>query len=133
MRKGQRPSTDIDELINVGFVSTTDNDDPKMVLAKAYLEMLKFLHSSGCQRPGKTGDDRLSVYYQDRISVDTMLDLHDAIEHLSPSDRKLIFMRYYQGKSVDDIASEAGKNWPNSIYYQLNRIHGKLRRLMHAY
>ena len=54
-----------------------------------------------------------------------MRALHACMERLSESDRRLLEMRYWEPKTVVEIAAELGRT-PQSVCNSLNRIRAQL-------
>lgn len=70
-------------------------------------------------------DDSLPAREED-LSVDDRLDLYQALDTLSPDEKSLIILKYFEDRSFREISSIL--NLPEStVKTQLYRIIGKLR------
>lgn len=62
-------------------------------------------------------------------SSDVSLDLSEELEKLSPEDREIIYLFYYEGYSAKEIAKFLGKR-ENAVHKRLSRAREKLKEFL---
>jgi RNA polymerase sigma-70 factor, ECF subfamily len=96
----------------------------------AYLEVMAYLRRQDKGAPfSDSFNNEFTIWMDDLVSTDDgdrrVHALHLCMERLTDNDRYLLDLRYWQPKTVADIAAELGRT-PQSICNSLSRIRAEL-------
>jgi len=119
-----RRHTCIDELINIGFLGIT-SDNENYAAMQAYLWMLNFVTKKSRLRLPSP-----NYFFHQQVksigTVDDLIDLADALRNLSDIERKVIYLRFWEGCTYKEIATQIGKSAPSAA---LKDTRGALKKL----
>ena len=91
------------------------------------LEYLDHVREEFSQRAGAHSPE---YYVMEREARETTDRLRASIATLRPMDRRLLELRFEQGWTANRIATELGLKGQRNVYKAIDRIVGRLRRLL---
>lgn len=119
-----RKNLDYDELVAIGYCATKplDSDKTEEIIASwAKWMMIKFISNN--KLPVLTKQPEDLIIYTDNNAI---IDIKDAINDLSDYEAQLIYMRYWRGMTLNEIAKQFNKSfsWARD---NCNRVLGLLK------
>ncbi len=130
-----------DELVNEGYIHITSND-PKAAYWQARMYMFQLIKRGGIGTRVETGWKSAGAKYDmpgsdkrpprvlDTLTLDTLIDIRDAINKLTPEEQQLIKERFVTDMTFEQIAPLHDKKHSTSIKFQIDKILVKLKIML---